>query len=172
MSRDFPDWINPWAAAQGQRRFGGTVPITRMTRLAQLLVTDAGEAGFEARFSQDEDRRPVIELAVEAEVTLVCQASLEPFRTQLERRSTLAVVEAEGEVERLPPHYDPVQADHGRLALATLVEDELLLAMPQVPRKPGLDAVNYSAGPDIEDETPTGGRPNPFEGLRGKFGES
>ena len=32
---------------------------------------------------------------------------------------------------------------HGRLALLDLVEDELLLALPQVPRNPNLDAAQF-----------------------------
>ncbi len=98
MSRDFPDWINPWAAAQGRRRFAGTVPLRRMRRLAELTESDAGEAAFEARFFLDEDRRPGIELEVAAELELMCQASLAPFTTTVQRRSRLGVIEEESEM--------------------------------------------------------------------------
>lgn len=183
MSRDFPDWINPWAAAQGRRRFGGTVPLARMKRLARLVESTDGEAAFEARFALDEDRRPVIDLDVSAELTLMCQASLEPYRAPLARRSLLGVIESEAETERLPSNVDPVLADpesksRGRLALATLVEDELILALPQVPRNPAVGAVRYSttgasdeagqASSGTDDEE--GGRKNPFAELKGRFG--
>ena len=48
MSRDFPDFIDPWKAAEGQRVFFGTVPLKRMQRLSPLLVSAEGEADFEA----------------------------------------------------------------------------------------------------------------------------
>lgn len=196
MSRDFPDWINPWTAAQGKRRFAGTVPLRRMQRLAPSLErVEGAEAAFEAWLALDEERRPVIDLEVTADLTLLCQASLEPYLEHIERRSTLGVVESDGEIERLPPHYDPVFADHGRLALATLVEDELILGLPQVPRNPALEAVRFSTGAGAEEDPSEGkrgaqdgdgradfvddgaeaaatGRPNPFAVLKGKVGQS
>lgn len=170
MSREFPDWINPWTAAQGHRRFAGTVPLARMKRLGRSLESTDGEACFEAEFDLDEDKRPVIELSAAADVSLMCQASLEPYVAPLERSSTLAVIESEGELELLAEHYDPVVVDAGRLALAQLVEDELILALPQVPRNPEVDAVSYSTGQTDEDELPE--RRNPFAALQGKIGGS
>lgn len=178
MSRDFPDWINPWTAAQGRRRFSGTVPVTRMRRLVPLLVTDAGEAAFEAGFELDEDRRPVIRLRVKAVLRLLCQASLEPYDQAVERDSALAVIESESEISMLAPDNDPVQADHGRIALAALVEDELLLGLPQVPRNPDVIAIRYEAGEATEqvgdvsekDTPPAEERENPFAVLQGKLG--
>lgn len=180
MSRDFPDWINPWAAAQGQRRFAGTVPLKRMRRLAELTESDAGEAAFEARFFLDEERRPGIDLQVAAELELMCQASLAPFGSVVERRSRLGVIEEESEMKLLAPDVDPVMADSGRLALATLVEDELILALPPAPRNPDIDAVRYSTGrppddpadEDTQQEERRHGKPNPFAALKGKVGTS
>jgi len=177
MARDFPDWLNPWSAAEGRRTFAGTVPLRRMPRLLALLheaddaaVTERGqaargEAQFKARFALDEEKRAVIQLSVDATVTLLCQASLEPYEQRLSRQSELGVIDSEAELELLPESYDPVLTDSGRLALVTLVEDELLLAMPQIPRNPTLEPVDVSVGDETaSDETDdTGG---PFAGLR------
>jgi uncharacterized protein len=173
MSRDFPDWINPWTAAQGRRTFAGTVPLKRMKRLGRLIEDVDGEAAFEATFGIDEDRRPVIGLEVSAALSLMCQASLEPYVAHVERQSTLGVIESEAEMERLAPDVDPVLADEGRLALAELVEDELILALPQVPRNPAIEPVTYRSGgaeqelaaAEEEDEK----RENPFAVLKGKI---
>ena len=176
MSRDFPDWINPLAAAQGRRQFAGTVPLRRMKRLAELTESDAGEAAFEARFFLDEDRRPGIDLEVVAELELMCQASLAPFTATVQRRSRLGVIEQESEMALLPPDVDPVLSDSGRLALATLVEDELILALPPAPRNPEVDAVRYSTGASPEepagDDPRRSGKPNPFAVLKGKVGKT
>ena len=176
MSRDFPDWINPWAAAQGRRRFAGTVPLKRMRRLAEMTESDEGEAAFEARFFLDEERRAGIELEVAADLELMCQASLAPFTETVQRRSRLGVIEEESEMALLPPDVDPVLTDNGRLALATLVEDELILALPPAPRNPDIGAVSYSTGDTPE--APGGkdprqsGKPNPFAALKGKVGKT
>jgi len=132
MSREFPDWINPWSAAEARREFSGTVALRRLDRLAPLLQLDAeaagaGSAGDEARFelscSLDQDRRPRLDLRVVASLPLQCQASLELYREAVDRRASLGVIESEAEEEMLPPHLEPVLAPEGRLALITLVED-------------------------------------------------
>lgn len=169
MSREFPDWINPWAAAQGRREFRGTLPLARLERLAALLTDTEGEAEFSLRASLDSERRPMIDLWVKAELPLVCQASLEPYVEPVERRVSLSVIGDEAESAMLPEDADPVLIGEGRVAIAQLVEDELLLGMPQVPRKPDLAAVDYTAGEDSGADAGAddgNGAPNkPFAGL-------
>ena len=84
------------------------------------------------------------------------------------RSSELAVIEHLSEEAELPANYEPVQTEHGRLAIADLVEDELLLALPQIPRKPGLQNVTYSTGGEVVQkvEPPKGVKKNPFAVLQ------
>jgi uncharacterized protein len=98
----------------------------------------------------------------------VCQASLDVYDEQVERNAVLAVIEHQHEQEDLPDSYDPVQTENGRLAIASLVEDELLLGLPQIPRKPGLEPIEYSTGGAVREETdaPAGSRENPFAALQ------
>ena len=168
MSREYPDWISPGRAAEGKRIFSGSIPIARMKRLAALLVDAQGEASFVAAFRTDLDKRVIIDLQVEAALPLVCQASLEVFDEQVKRRSELVVIDEDNQQAELADLYEPVVAENGRLAIASLVEDELLLGLPQIPRKPGLEKVEYSTGGPL----PTSGSPqpgakkNPFAALQ------
>ena len=177
MSREYPDWISPNRAADGKRIFGGTIPLSRMKRLSALLVEATGgvpgdvpgEATFTAAFRTDLDQRVIIDLTVEAALPLICQASLEAYDEQVKRSSELAVIEDDSEQFNLPENYEPVLTENGRLAIASLVEDELILGVPQIPRKPGLQEIEYSTGgPAITSETlPEGSRKNPFSALQG-----
>jgi len=185
MSREYPDWISPNRAAEGKRIFGGTIPLSRMKRLSALLVEAtggasggasggvsgdiSGEATFTAAFRTDLDQRVIIDLTVEAALPLICQASLEAYDEQVKRSSELAVIEDDSEQFNLPENYEPVLTENGRLAIASLVEDELILGLPQIPRKPGLQEIEYSTGgPAITSETlPEGSRKNPFSALQG-----
>ncbi len=135
MSREYPDWISPDRAAEGKRVYSGTIPLARMKRLAALLVDASGVATFSAAFKTDLDRRVIIDLQVEAALPLVCQASLEVYEEQVVRHSELAVIADESEQFDLPDNYDPVLTENGRLAIAGIVEDELLLGLPSIPRK-------------------------------------
>jgi len=148
--------------------FSGTVPLARMKRLAPLLADTQGEASFVAAFKTDLEKRVIVELQVTAALALVCQASMDVYDEQVKRNTVLAVIEHQGEQENLPEAYDPVQTENGRLAIASLVEDELLLGLPQIPRKPDLEPVEYSTGGQVQEETnsPAGGRENPFAALQ------
>ena len=167
MSREYPDWISPERAAEGKRVYSGTIPLARMKRLAALLVDASGEARFSATFTTDLDHRVIIDLQVEAALPLVCQASLDVYDELVKRRSELAVIAHDSEQFDLPDNYEPVMTENGRLAIAGIVEDELLLALPTVPRKPGLRPVEFSTG----EEEPVGGareaaKENPFSALQ------
>ena len=169
MSREYPDWISPGRAAEGKRIFSGTIALSRMKRLARLLVEANGDASFVAAFKSDMDKRVIIDLQVEAELPLICQASLEVYKEQVKRHSELAVIDHEHQQEDVPDSYEPVLTENGRLAIASVVEDELLLGLPQIPRKPGLDKVEYSTGGKIRKsvEPQKGTRKNPFAALQG-----
>ena len=148
--------------------FSGTIPLSRMKRLVPLLVSANGNASFVAAFRRDLDKRVVIDLQVEAALPLVCQASLEVYEEQVKRRCDLAVIDDGAEQDELADSFEVVKTENGRLALAVLVEDELLLGLPHVPRKPGLDKVEYSTGgPALESEIlPEKGKKSPFAALQ------
>ena len=168
MSREFPDWINPWAAAQGRREFHGTWPLAKMPRLAELLCARGGDARFSLKLGMDIDQRPVMALSVKAELPLTCQASLQPYLHAVEREVELGVVESMDEVDLLPEHLEPVLVENGRLAVVTLIEDELLLGMPQVPRNPALDTLVVGVGDTAEPPPAKAGdelRQHPFARL-------
>jgi len=186
MSREFPDLINPWKAADGRRVFQGTMPLKRMTRLGPLLAPENRGAGrkddevvwtdaeFSAGFGHDEQGMVTVDLQVSADLPLICQRSLAPYPEPVERRSLLVVIEDVAEQEFIPENYEPVLVEHGRMALQDLVEDELLLAVPQVPRNPATAEIELSTDGKV---TPPSG-PNeertrrPFEGLAGLLKES
>jgi len=184
MSREFPDFVDPWKAADGRRTFQGTMPIRRMLRLAPLLAPESGkqygevlalkDATFAARFSYDRQGLITIRLDVEAELPLVCQRSLEPYLEKVMRRSWLAVIEDVAEQEVIPENYDPVLVEHRRMALLDIVEEELLLAVPQVPRSPESVEIHIStdgeAGPSPGTEQ--GKSHKPFAGLAGLMKEN
>jgi len=186
MSREFPDLLNPWKAADGRRTFEGTMPLQRMHRLASLLAPGAATADdaegaspqeasavpwmpvrFRADFAHDGQGYTTVELWVEAELPLVCQRSLRAYLEPVKRHSLLAVVERAEEQDLLPEHYEPVLVEDGRLALLELVEDELLLAVPEGPKDPAVDEVELSTDTAAETYGRAEGGPTrrPFEGL-------
>ena len=146
MSREYPDWLDPRKAAEGRRTFSGTMQLDRMSRLRPLLAGSGGEARFTAGFGFDPQARVTISIEVDAQLPLICQRTLEPYLEPVHRRTLLGVMESMAEESLMPENYEPVLAENGRLALLDLVEDELLLGMPQVPKKPEAGASQAGIG--------------------------
>ena len=162
------------------------MPLQRMRRLASLLAprempgpatSDGGadeaagipwnDVRFRADFAHDGQGYTTVELWVEAELPLVCQRSLRPYLEPVKRHTVLAVVEQAEDQDLLPEHYEPVLVEEGRMALLDVVEDELLLAVPEVPKNPAVAEVEVSTdkatGAARGDQV--GPTQRPFEGL-------
>jgi len=166
MSRDFPDWIDVDRASQARRRFGGRIGLASMTRLADLI--DRPGSGDEIAFelALDRDRQGVarIEVRVSGRVPMICQRTLKRYWQAIDSRSTLALVADESQVDRLPEDLEPKIVPDGRLKLADVVEDELVLALPLVPRDPASVPVEPVSEVEV---TPSagGGEKSPFAVL-------
>lgn len=156
------------------------MPLSRMPRLEALLGEEQGSktAMFEARFAFDRQGLVTIDVAVKADLQLLCQRSLEPYTEHVDRRSMLAVIENVADQEEIPEHYEPVLVEERRLALVDLVEEELLLAVPQVPRNPdtenGITGYELSADVSVEQSSAQEKEQThrPFEGLAGLLKQS
>lgn len=172
MSREFPDIVDPWKAAEGRRTFRGTMPLNRMKRLLPLLApaengAERSDAAFSARFAFDGQGLVTVRLKVDVELPLVCQRSLTPYGEKIERSSLLVVIEDVAEQESAPDHYEPVLVENRRMRLRDIVEEELLLAVPQVPRNPEVAEIELStdgtpAAPPAEEQEQ---RHRPFADL-------
>ena len=176
MSREFPDIVDPWKAAEGRRSFQGTMPLARMPRLAALLAPadaegspEPGEAAFRMAFGFDRQGLLTIDVQVQAELPLLCQRSLAVFNLPVERRSRVAVIESVEAQDEVPEPYEPVLVTERRLALVELVEEELLLAVPQVPVDPAAadPELPKSVALETSAETRQEKTHRPFAGLAG-----
>jgi uncharacterized protein len=167
MSREYPDWFDPWKAAEGRRTFAGSMRLDRMERLRPCLAESSGEAHFVAAIEFDGQGRVTILIEVEAGLPLICQCSLEPYIEAVRRKSLLGVIEDMAEEALMPENYEPVMTQHGRLAMLDLVEDELLLGLPQVPKNPDFDAKRLAVTglDEPQDTTSEASVQQPFAGL-------
>jgi len=112
----------------------GELDIDTLTRLKSLLHSGVGSVRATLRFRQRGDGWLAVELDYQGSVHLVCQRCLEPFRHEV--KETVNVVAADGDslpVET-PAGYEPFELEEGRLQPAQLIEDELIVAIPLVPK--------------------------------------
>lgn len=135
MCDNLPSSIDPWRLAQDGSQLTGRVPLAGMTRLRGLVHELSGEAEAALCFGRDEQSRFRVTGRVAARVVLLCQRCLQPYTCELQAQPLLALLADESQVETLPQHYDPLIVG-SVLSPATLVEDELILALPLVARHP------------------------------------
>jgi uncharacterized protein len=112
----------------------GRLAVAQLSRLTPNLAREQGEAVVELRIHLGADRRVLVEGTIEAELQLLCQRCMRPMTFSVRAHPHLAWVKSEDAAAELAADYDPLLAPEGRVELAELVTDELLLALPLVPR--------------------------------------
>ena len=155
-----PDRVDVARQVQARRIFEGVLPLAAMKRLCAALASTAGEVRYSAAFGKDGLGISCLDLQVEAGLPLVCQRTLEEFIHPVRIDQRLGVIADEADEVALPEGYEPLVAADGHLALADVIEDELILALPVVPLKPGAPLAWNDPSDDGKDEVP-----NPFAAL-------
>lgn len=121
----------------------------------------------EIAFGKGVEARPVVQIRVHGVLQLVCQRCLAPVGWPVDVDVALTAVASEAQAAELADPFDSILLDEeGGLLLRTAVEDEILAALPLVPRhaeeavcgKPGFGA-DDSAGAAVTTVN------RPFAGL-------
>lgn len=112
----------------------GTLELGGLSRLKGLLAEDAGaiEASLELR--RESGGWLTARLAMRAAPRLVCQRCLEPFTYEIDEHVMLALLESAALESSLPQGYEPIVVGDDRVQPAQLIEDELIVALPLVPK--------------------------------------
>lgn len=123
--------------ARSGESLAGEVPLVAMPRLLESLAAAEGCAHYRI-YGKTLAGRAALGVEIDAVTRLVCQHCLEPYAQSLRIRVVLPVARDEQELaqwERDDPLLDALVAEPALDAL-TLVEDEILLALPIAPRHP------------------------------------
>lgn len=128
-----PDQIDPFRYAEQSLRISGVVHLADMPRLAENAEKD-GVVAAELAFGKDEQGVVFLKGHLETELTLTCQRCMEPFNYGIMADFVLGIVNTLAEADTLPEHYEPALVQEGSLALRALIEDEVILNLPIIPR--------------------------------------
>ncbi len=131
-----PELIDPRRAVSSGSRYEGSIAVSRLPRLRALLETVEGSADYRVGFSKDGRGFGVVNGRVVAELRLRCQRCNGAMTLPVDSAFSLALIDGLDEAAALPDEYDPLLLDGRLLRSSELVEDELLLAVPVVPRHP------------------------------------
>src|ERR1700682_4059329 len=141
--------IHPERIAEKPLVFSGSAILDDLPRLEESLANGDCELNYRVTAQLDRERRKVVSCIIEGFVFLTCQSTLEAFRHAISIDDRLVLVDDES---ALPPIEEESDAEDYLVADAPLdvldlVEDAVLLALPMVPRKPGLEEAREAGKP-------------------------
>ncbi|MBN3725866.1 YceD family protein [Burkholderia sp. Ac-20379] len=190
-----PHLVDLFEFARSGRQSAGAVRLSQLPRMLNEVPADApdrdttftwqAEGSTEGELQEDgtEVHQPFLRLALHGVAWLGCQRCMAPYEQHFDVDMVYRIVATEEEAEAIPlDENDEVDVIVGsrQFDLVDLIEEELLLSLPLVPKHDICPSVHESlvsgvSGPatDTEDfeEEPEGGdvpgeeRPNPFKAL-------
>ena len=131
MSGSLPAMVDPIRLADENVRLRGELSASPMRRLAEVCVEPMSPVRIDLAFDRDPQGLRRMVGSIEAEVCVTCQRCLRGLCLTLQAEPELIVLTA-AQRDVLPDETDVLVVDKP-LALAQLVEDELLLALPMIP---------------------------------------
>jgi uncharacterized protein len=136
MPDDGSKLCNVAVLADASRSVELVVPVAGLLRVAPLLTPSGSLVSAIVAFRRDQGR-VVADIALQAQLQQQCQRCLTPMPVPVVSRSQVVLLAAESEADAVPPEFETALAPDGRMRLADLVEEELLLALPAAPRHAG-----------------------------------
>nr|VFK39482.1 MAG: uncharacterized protein BECKSD772F_GA0070984_104010 [Candidatus Kentron sp. SD]VFK44573.1 MAG: uncharacterized protein BECKSD772E_GA0070983_104010 [Candidatus Kentron sp. SD]VFK79028.1 MAG: uncharacterized protein BECKSD772D_GA0070982_103310 [Candidatus Kentron sp. SD] len=176
MLRELPKLVYPLRLARSERVLRGRIALARMDRLQPLLATDVGCVEVNLDFGSDDQGYLSIQGKMRTELRLICQRCLGamPFRVESDIR--LNMISSDSQTakhlkKQISPGFEPlVVMDEGTaMTLSDIVEDELILTLPAVPRHPD-DACGIVGRSRIAESTYYDDRNKPFSVLESLMG--
>ncbi len=141
------------------------MPLASFERLCDPLADNVGKVHAKLVFERDERRAVSIHSELEVEVKMVCQRCLELVALPIRSECDYAVVKVGADTQSLPKGYDVLEVGEDPLDLMTLVEDELLLALPIVPVHAPDECQQPAGANEPESSRDEVSRSNPFSVL-------
>ena len=165
MSSHLPEYVDPLALAEKGCLIEGEYPLNGLLRLQGMLANYEGAVRFELNFDR-EGRSRVITGSVSTDLVLDCQVCMDAIKLPVKRKVSLSVVTTIEQAERLPEEYEALllTSTEETVVLMDIVEDELLLALPDI-AKHGDCTHNANSRVSINEEAELEEPVNPFSVL-------
>lgn len=132
--------VDPWQDAARGARYTGKLDADRVPRLAAIAAVSVPlQVSISFRRGRDAKQHDAVEIALEVrgQLELTCQRCLESLKFEPKIHGSVWIVSDEEAARVLKSASEAIVSPHGeRLDLATVVEDEVLLALPFAARHP------------------------------------
>ncbi len=163
-----PFKVDPFRSAHDELELDSSVPLAQMKRLAAMLYQTDGTVTASLRFTLDILGVATLQGRLQAGLDLICQRCMEPVHIDVDTSLALGFSRSKAGLEKIPTTLEAVQAEAGQVDLLQLLEDEIMLALPQIPRHADTECQPSAMADDIARiESLVEKQENPFSILAG-----
>jgi uncharacterized protein len=136
MRQQLPREIDPFRLAQNGLKLAGELRVSSLKRLVEYLSDDEGTVNVDMHFDVDETGTPFLRAKFSSTLNIICERCSEKMTLNVEANCLLALVRNEHKIEGLAEQYEPwlIDDNNEAIKLASVVEDELILVLPLVPK--------------------------------------
>lgn len=131
MSSAPADLVNAVELAGRSAMLERRLSLRQMPRLIEAGAREGTWADAELAFGRIEGQTTV-EARVSGELVLTCQRCLRPCTCAVNESASLVVMASDADA--VPGGFEPLLGDAERLSIAELIEEQLLLGLPLVPK--------------------------------------
>lgn len=163
-----PFRVDPFRFAHDAVELQSQLPLTQMKRLSAMLYQPEGMITANLAFAVDILGVSSLVGRLQTSLELVCQRCLKPMRVELDTSLGVGFSRSMAGLEQIPGELEPILVEDGQVNLLALLEDEVMLALPQIPRHAGSECQRLQKPESVNNENPRPQeRENPFSVLAG-----
>ena len=129
-----PDMVNFSEYAENGSVLQGNIPLAQFARLCELVESDEGNVEVSLAFKQQEMQRVTAVGKAVTELKVACQSCLQVMSLPIKIHVEMKLVDDESELAALPPENDGIVVQSPMVSLTDIIEDDLILVLPMVPR--------------------------------------
>lgn len=130
MLNDLPAFIDPLRLAQENCLLHGQIAVEQFSRVVGSLSSTQGTVSFEWLFTTLDEQQAIIKGWVRAPLQMVCQRCLQQMTYFLETTVSLVILADGQNDDDLLAGYEALVLTEIPVSLITLLEDEIILALP------------------------------------------
>ena len=147
--------------------FSGEIPLSKMPRLASLVMQDDAIIRVNFEFGSNAYQHAAIKGHYTAELTVQCQRCLEPMVQTIDQDFELLIDASEEDIQSF--EVDTVYTSDGYVDVFEVIEDELILALPIISMHEDTSCNKYLQSDAAQDQATV--KNNPFEVLKSLKGQ-
>lgn len=129
-----PKTLEPLRLAKHETDLQGNLLLHNFPRLQAMYEQSDNKVDVSLQFGIDQSRTYFIKGEIKGVISLTCQRCNESMQHELDCAFLLGPVSSDEFAKKLPHALEPLIMEDEMVSTITMIEDEILLALPMVPK--------------------------------------